>query len=191
MSDVDAGAQPDTGDAGEGTSPPAEVTKEDMISRGKGMSLQTVNDLPVDSPAAQAVVAFKELQGRYLEAEQAFEGLKEDRNKAIYDLKANHDVGFSAIAEFIGGTSSLVLYLYERSQGKSAKQIREESQRSSAAKAEFRETDPNRKPVRKQTPAEKELRARQREELKQFLASQADAGEGEPVDEADIQEDDA
>lgn len=150
-----------------------QVTPEDMISRGKGVKLEAIEE---GSPAAQAVADFRDLVSRHQAAVAEEEKLKDERNLAIYDLKANHNVSFSAIAEIIGGTSSLVLYLYERAQGKSAKQIREESQASAAAKAQFRETNPNAKPARKQTPEEKAFRKQQREALQAFLAEQKAAG---------------
>lgn len=168
-----------TSNAGE-TDETREVTPEDMISRGKGVKLEA---LEAGSDAAQAVENFRDLVSRHQAAEAEAEKLKDERNLAIYDLKANHNVSFSAIAEIIGGTSSLVLYLYERAQGKSAKQIREESQASAAAKAQFRESDPNKKPARKQTPEERAFRKQQREALKAFLAEQAAAG----VDTGDAQ----
>ena len=162
----------------EGTA--AEVTPEDMISRGKGVKLDA---LEPGSAAAQAVEDFRDLVSRHQAAEAEAEKLKEERNLAIYELKATHNVGFSAIAEIIGGTSSLVLYLYERAQGKSAKQIRQESQASAAAKAQFRESDPDRKPARKQTPEERAFRKQQREALQAFLAQQKADG----VDTTDAQ----
>lgn len=157
-------------------------TPEDMISRGKGVKIEALAD---GSEAAQAVTDFRDLVSRHQAAEAESEKLKEERNLAIYDLKANYNVSFSAIAEIIGGTSSLVLYLYERAQGKSAKQIREESQASAAAKALYRETDPNAKSARKQTPEEKAFRKQQREALQAFLAEQKEAG----VDTGDAQAD--
>jgi hypothetical protein len=150
-----------------------EVTPEDMISRGKGVKIEALEE---GSEAAQAVTDFLDLVARHQAAEAEADKLKEERNLAIYDLKANHNVSFSAIAEIIGGTSSLVLYLYERAQGKSAKQIREESQASAAAKAQFRETNPDARPARKQTPEEKAFRKAQREALQAFLAEQKAAG---------------
>jgi hypothetical protein len=157
----------------DGETAAAEVTPEDMISRGKGIKLDAVED---GSPAAAAVAEFKQLQERYAEIESQFEAVKGERQAAIYNLKANHNISFSAIGEMIGGTSSLVLYLYERAQGKSAKQIREESERSRQAKEQFRESDPNAKPARKQTPEEKAFRKQQREQLQAFLAEQKAAG---------------
>lgn len=178
MSDQDETQYETQPEAAEETAPPAEVTPDDMISRGKGIKLDAVQD---GTPAAEAVAAFKDLVARHQEAVAAEEALKNERNAAIYDLKANHDISFSAIAELIGGTSSLVLYLYERAQGKSAKQIREESERSRLAKEAFRESDPDKKPARKQSPEEKALRKRQREELAAFLEQQK--AQGGDVDE--------
>lgn len=166
------------------------VTPEDMISRGVGLRLEAIEE---GSTAAKAVDEFKQLQTRFTESEAALEALKQERLQAIYSLKSEHNVGFTAIAELIGGTSSLALYLYERAQGKSAKQIREESMRSAAAKAQFAETDPNKKAARKQTPEEKAFRKQQREALQAFLASQKAAAEaaGEDYDGPDPDDDGA
>lgn len=151
----------------------SDVTADDMIRRGKGLALTAIDDA---SDAGKAVQAFRELQGRFTAAEQELEGLKSERNAAIYALKSEHNVSFSAIAELIDGTSSLAMYLYERAQGKTAKQIREESQRSRAAKEKFLESDPDRASARKQTPEEKAFRKQQREALKAFLEAQKAAG---------------
>lgn len=165
-----------------------EVTEADMISRGKGVKLDALED---GSAAAQAVEEFKALVEQHKTAEAEAEALKDERNQAIYVLKSEHNVSFSAIAEIIGGTSSLVLYLYERAQGKSAKQIREESQRSRAAKEQFRESDPNAKPARKQTAEEKSFRKQQREALQAFLAEEkakaAAAGETSEITDDELQ----
>jgi len=171
--------------AGDGSEAP-EVTEADIISRGKGMSPTAVAELPADSPAKQAFEEFKDLEQRRKDAEELASQLREDRNAAIYVLKDTHDIGFSAIAEVVGVTSSAILYTYERAQGKTAKQIREESIRSREAKEKFRESDPNRKPVRKQSAEEKELRKRQRAELKAFLDAQRAAAGEEPVEDDDV-----
>lgn len=176
-----------TTDAPAGEETP-QVTPEDMISRGKGVKLEAIEE---GTPAAQAVADFRDLVSRHQQAEAEAEKLKEERNQAIFELKSTHNVSFSAIAEIIGGTSSLVLYLYERAQGKSAKQIREESQASAAAKAQFREADPNRKPARKQTPEEREFRKQQREALKAFLAQQREAGVDTSDADAEVAADEA
>jgi DNA-directed RNA polymerase specialized sigma24 family protein len=186
MSDTDVQYETETtSPAGDGAEAP-EVTEADIISRGKGMSPNAVAELPADSPAKQAFEEFKVLEQRRKDAEETANQLREDRNAAIFVLKDTHDIGFSAIAEVVGVTSSAILYTYERAQGKTAKQIREESVRSREAKERFRESDPNRKPVRKQTPEEKALRKRQREELQAFLAQQRESG----VDVDDLPEDD-
>jgi hypothetical protein len=180
MSDVDT-----TGEQGGDATPAgAEVDPNAAISRGKGMSLEAIAD---DSPAAKAVEAFRDLVARHKAAEEEAEALKQERNLAIRQLKDEHNVGFSAMAEIIGGTSSLVLYLYERAAGKSAKQIREESQASRLAKEATRVSDPNRKPARKQTPEEKAFRKQQREALKAFLEEQRNAARerGEDTSELD------
>ncbi len=192
MSDTDVqyGDETETSaPAGDG-SEASEVTEADIISRGKGLSPSAVAELPADSPQLKAFNEFKELEQRRKDAEELASQLREDRNAAIYVLKSEHDIGFSAIAEVVGVSSSAILYTYERAQGKSAKQIREESIRSREAKEMFRESDPNRKPVRKQTAEEKELRKRQREELKSFLEAQRAAGGGEDVSDDDLDEDD-
>jgi hypothetical protein len=169
--------------------PPGEQTEEDVdpaaaISRGVGLRLDAI---PAGSDAEKAVEAFKENVTRYAAAEAEFEAAKAERNQMLFDLKSTHNVGFTAIGELIGGTSSLALYLYERAQGKSAKQIREESVASRKAKELTRETDPDRKPARKQTPAEKEFRKSQREALRAFLDEQKRlaAERGESTDEQD------
>jgi Skp family chaperone for outer membrane proteins len=163
------------------------ITEADILDRGKGLSPAAVAALDPESPAGQAWTAFKELVARHQEAKAGLEQLTEERNQALYALKKEHDIGFSAIAEVVGVSSSAILYTYERAQGKSAKQIREESERSAAAKAQFRESDPNAKPARKQSPAEKELRKRQREELKAFLESQSAAGEDVADAQAEVE----
>jgi hypothetical protein len=186
MTDVDTTLE----EGAQEQAPPAEITPEDMISRGKGMSSTTVNELPADSPVRGAWDEFKELVSRQQVAKAESDALTEERNEAIYLLKTEHNIGFSAIAEVIGGTSSLVLYLFERSQGKSAKQIREESIRSREAKEQFRESDPNAKPARKQSPEEKQLRKQQREQLAQFLAAEreraAAAGETSEITDEEV-----
>jgi hypothetical protein len=181
MSDVETTQA--EGETAEAAQP--DVTPEDMITRGVGLRLEAIED---GSPAATAVEQFRQLQERFRAAEQSLEDVKQERLQAIYDLKSKHNVGFTAIAELIGGTSSLALYLYERAQGKTAKQIREESQRSAAAKARFQETDPNKKSARKQTPEEKAFRKQQREALAAFLAEQR-AAAGEDPDGADADAD--
>lgn len=178
MTDIDT-TQTDDAPAGEAE---LDVTPEDMISRGKGLKLDAIE---AGTPAAAAVDDFKAIQARLVEAEAQAKTLLDERNKAIYDLKSNYNVGFTAIGELIGGTSSLALYLFERAQGKSAKQIREESRRSRAAKEKFLEPSEG-KSARKQTPAEKEFRKQQKEALKAFLAAQAEAnpeGEGDAGDD--------
>lgn len=149
-----------------------ELSPEDAISRGKGMKLDQIAE---DSPASKALDEFRTLVEQHKAAEAQAESLKLERNAMVRTLKDEHNIGFTAMAEIIGATSSLVLYLYERAAGKSAKQIREESQRSAAAKAQFRETDPNKAPARKQTPEEKQFRKQQREQLQAFLATQKEA----------------
>jgi hypothetical protein len=163
-----------------------EVTPEDMISRGKGVKLDAIEE---GSEAFAAVEAFKELVARYKEAEAAEAELKDERNRAIYALKSEHNVSFGALAEIMGVTSSLVLYLYERAQGKTAKQIREESQRSAAAKAKFNEPGEGKK-GRKQTPEEKAFRKQQREALAQFLAEQKAANGGDDAEGETVPDDD-
>lgn len=186
MTDIDTSAS-----SGETEQQAPEVTADDMISRGKGVKLDALED---GSEAANAVEAFKDLVERHKAAETEAEALKDERNTSIFVLKSEHNVSFSAIAEIIGGTSSLVLYLYERAQGKSAKQIREESQRSREAKAQFRESDPNAKPARKQSSAEKELRKQQREQLQAFLAQEkeraAAAGESSEIGDDELEDSD-
>jgi hypothetical protein len=179
MSDVTTDAE-----AGAQTDETPEVDPSAAISRGVGLSLEAIEP---DSPAGQALEQFKDLVNRHKAAEASAEELKLERNQAVYDLKTNHNVGFSAMAEIIGATSSLVLYLYERAQGKSAKQIREESQASNAAKQANRVVDPNKKAARKQTPEEKAFRKTQRDALRAFLEEQraAAAERGEATDEMD------
>jgi hypothetical protein len=179
----DAGTDPSAGqDANGSTVDPAAA-----INRGKGLSLEAVMSLEEGSPARAALDEFKALDGRFKEAEEQVEALKQERLQAIRRLKDEHNVGFSAIAEVIGNTSSLVLYLYERAAGKTAKQIREESVASRLAKEATRTSDPNRKPARKQTPEEKAFRKQQREALRAFLEEQrrAAAERGEDTAELD------
>lgn len=170
-------------DQTEGASAP-EVDPSAAISRGVGLSLEAIEP---DSPAGKALDNFKDLVARHKEADDAAEALKLERNQAVYDLKTEHNIGFSAMAEVMGVTSSLVLYLYERAQGKSAKQIREESVQSRIAKEANRVVDPNKRPARKQTPEEKAFRKTQRDALRAFLEEQrARAAErGESTDDMD------
>jgi lysyl-tRNA synthetase class I len=154
------------------------------ISRGVGMSLDAIEP---DSPAGKALDEFRTLVEQQKAATAEAERLTQERNLAIYDLKTEHNVGFSAMAEVIGATSSLVLYLYERAQGKTAKQIREESVASRIAKEATRVDDPNKKSARKQTPEEKTFRKQQRDALRAFLEDQraSAAARGESTDEMD------
>lgn len=156
------------------------------ISRGVGLSLDAIEP---DSPAGKALEDFKALVERQKAATAQAEELTLERNQAIYNLKTEHNVGFSAMAEVIGATSSLVLYLFERAQGKTAKQIREESVASRLAKEATRVSDPNKKAARKQTPEEKAFRKQQREALRAFLEEQraSAAARGESTDEADAE----
>lgn len=164
-----------------------DLSVDDIKSRGKGVKVENLDD---NSPAMQAIEEFKVLAEEFKQAEASAEELKQKRNTAIRYLKDDHNVSFSSIAEIIGATSSLVLYLYERSLGKSAKQIREESQRSAAAKAKFQEENPNKSKARKQTPEEKAFRKQQREALKAFLAENKPADNGEESDDDDDDDDD-
>jgi hypothetical protein len=161
------------------------------ISRGKGKSLEAIEG-GSDEAAKAALAEFRDLVARHQEAEAQAEALKLERNAMVRTLKDEHDVGFSAQAEIIGATSSLVLYLYERAAGKSAKQIREESKASAAAKAQMRVDDPNKKPARRQTPEEKAFRKTQREALRAFLEEQsrlaAERGEGDDENQAALAE---
>jgi hypothetical protein len=154
------------------------------ISRGVGLSLEAIEPT---SPAGQKLEEFKNLVSRHQTAEAEAEALKLERNTMVYELKSEYNVGFSAMAELMGVTSSLVLYLYERAQGKSAKQIREESIASRVAKEATRVVDPNKKPARKQTPEEKAFRKDQRDQLRKFLEEQRDAAaaRGDSTDEVD------
>lgn len=182
MSDVDTQYPSETteaSDAPAGDDTPVEVTEADMISRGKGLSPNAVAELPADDPRKVAFEEFKQLQTAFTNAKDALAAATEARNQGVYVLKSQHDIGFSAIAEIMDVSSSMVLYTYERAQGKTSAQIREESVKSRLAKEKFQESDPNRKPARKQSPEEKALRKRQREELAAFLAQQREAG-GDP-----------
>lgn len=178
-----------------GTDAETDVDPSAAISRGVGLSMEAVTALADDSPAGQAVASFKDVVERYKAAEAEYEALKAERNAAVYDLKAKHNIGFSALAEIMGVTSSLVLYLYERAQGKTAKQIREESIASRKAKELTRETDPDRKPARKQTPEEKAFRKQQRDALRAFLEEQkaraAERGEDTSAMDAGLADADA
>lgn len=180
MTDIDT-TQTDAAPAGDEE---LDVSPEDMISRGKGLKLDAI---PEGSPAEQAVEDFRKLQTQLQEADAAAKALLDERNQAIYKLKSDHNVGFTAIGELIGGTSSLALYLYERAQGKSAKQIREESKRSRAAKEKFLEKSEGSANARKQTPEEKAFRKQQKDALKAFLEAQKaeSAGSDDGAEEAD------
>lgn len=171
-----------TAPAGDDTPTFDDVTPDDIITRGKGLKLEAIEE---GSEAHKAVEQFKELLEQYAAAEAEAERLKEERNQAIYRLKNEHNVSFGAMAELMGVTSSLVLYLHERAQGKTSKQIREESQRSAAAKAKFQKPSEG-KSKRKMSPEEREFRRQQREALKQFLAEQA-ARSGESDENAEAE----
>jgi hypothetical protein len=191
MSDVDT--QYDTADeasAPAGDDAPVEVTEADMISRGKGLSPNAVAELADDDPRKIAFEEFKQLQTAFAEAKEALAEATEARNQGVYVLKSQHDIGFSAIAEIMDVSSSMVLYTYERAQGKTAKQIREESVKSRLAKEQFQESDPNRKPVRKQTPEEKALRKKLREELQAFLKAQRESGANDEISDDEVSDDD-
>jgi hypothetical protein len=182
--DVETPATDETSPAGDDTT--QAVDPSAAISRGKGLSLESI--VP-GSEADKALQNFKELDATYKSAEAAFNAAKDARNAGILALKDEHNVGFSAIADTIGNTSSLVLYLYQRAQGMTAKEIREASIASNAAKQANRVSDPNRKPVRKQSSAEKELRKAQREALRAFLEQERAnaAAAGESTDEIDAE----
>lgn len=184
MTDVDTTATDPT-PAGADGEQDREVTPDDMIRRGVGLKLDAIED---GTPAAEAVAAFRDLQERFAAAERAADELKDERNQALKALRDDHNVGFTAIAEIVGATSSLAMYLYERASGKTAKQIREESKRSREAKERFLESDPDRKSARKQSPEEKAFRKQQRDALKAFLeqerARKAAAGEDTSSEDA-------
>jgi hypothetical protein len=182
VSDTETEVSPDTQAAEEA----APVTEADIASRGVGVKVETL-DPEKDAAALAAVQAFKDLQAAYDAADKEAERLKNERNAGVKSLKDEHNISFTSIAEIIGNTSSLVLYLYQRAAGMTSAEIRAASQRSAAAKAQFQTTDPNRKPVRKQSDAEKEIRKRQREELRAFLDSERARKEaaGEDTSEED------
>jgi lysyl-tRNA synthetase class I len=159
----------DQADQAPATELPEGVSAEDAINRGKGLTLEAI---PAGSEAEKAIEDFKEFAAAYKEAEDAFEAKQQERMHRVYDLKETHNIGFSALAEVLGVTSSMTLYLYERAQGKSAKQIREESVASRKAKEATRVVDPNKPPARKQTPEERAFRKQQREALRAFLEEQ-------------------
>lgn len=158
------------------------------ISRGVGRKLADVLADPETKPIWDE---FVEKVAEHKEAVDTEERLKNERNAMIRTLKDDHNVSFTAMSEIVGTSTSFVEYAYERAAGKSAKQIREEKKASAALKQKMREEDPDyeAKQGRKQTPEEKAFRAKQREELKAFLESQAaenPAGDGTPVpDEAE------
>jgi len=177
MSDVTDTAGSPEADAGE-------VDPSAAISRGVGLQLDAIEP---ESPAGKALDEFRTLVDQQKAATAEAERLTLERNQAIYNLKTEHNIGFSAMAEVIGATSSLVLYLYERAQGKTAKQIREESIASRKAKEATRVSDPNKKAARKQTPEEKAFRKSQREALRAFIEEQraSAVARGESTDELD------
>lgn len=120
MTDTMGGQDETTAPAGDEAQQALDVTPEDMITRGVGLRLDAIEE---GSPAAAAVADFRAFAERYLQAEKEYDALKEERAGEVYKLKSEHNVGFGGIGEILGVSSSAVLYLYERAQGKSAKQI--------------------------------------------------------------------
>lgn len=153
-------------------------------SYGVGLGIDAI----LANPEANAAFdGFKAKQAELKAAEAAHEALKAERNEMIRDLKEKHNIGFSAMAEVTETSSSNVLYLYERSKGLSAKEIKALSTASRLVREQNRVDDPDKKPSRKQSPIEKQFRTRQREELRAFMIEERARLEaaGEGTDEMD------
>lgn len=168
----------------EGTDAP--VVPEDAVYRSYGVGLG-IDAVKADPKINAAFDEFIAKQAELKQAEATHEALKAERNELIRSLKDDHNVGFSAMAEVTETSSSNVLYLYERSKGLTAKEIKQLSRASNATRAAMRVDDPNKKPSRKQSPIEKAFRQRQREELRAFMEEERArlAAAGENTDEMD------
>lgn len=142
-----------------------DITPEDIITRGRGVALDDVKD----SDSLEYVESFRELCGQYDEVAKQETQLKEQRNGMVQELKDEHNLSFTAIAEMMGVTSSLVLYLYERASGKSAKEIREQSVRSNLAKQIYMEKAQS-AAASKLPPEVREFKKQQKEALKAFMS---------------------
>ena len=181
MSDINVDDTP----AGDETSP---LGDGEYRSYGVGLSVEALGK-PENADAAKAYDEFKAKQAELKEAEANHEALKQERNEMIRFLKEEHNIGFSAMAEVTETSSSNVLYLYERSKGLSAKEIKALSRASNAQRAELRASGQlgSSTSGRKQTPAEKAFRKRQREELKAFMLEERErlAQSGEDTSDVD------
>ncbi len=179
--ELDEGTTPAGAEDGEAVAEGAYVFDASHVkSHGVGISLKALQESD-STELKQAWSDFQEVVERHKTAVQAEDDLRNERNAMIRELKDVHGVSFAAMAEIIGVTHSNVLYTYERSLGKTAKQIREEQKLSSAAKAILRQGKES-KPKRKMTAAEKQFRSQQRAALKAFLEEQQGTAEGEDAD---------
>lgn len=142
-----------------------DITPDDIITRGRGVSLDAVDD----ANSLAFIDSFRELCAQYDEVAKQEAQLKEQRNGMVQELKDDHNLSFTAIAEMMGVTSSLVLYLYERASGKSAKEIREQSVRSNLAKQIYMEKAQS-TAASKLPPEVREFKKQQKEALKAFMA---------------------
>lgn len=180
MSDVTTETSGATDDAG------SEVPEGAVYrSYGVGMGIDAIK---ADPTANAAFELFRDKQMELKLAEAEHDRLKAERNEMIRTLKDDHNVGFSAMAEVTETSSSNVLYLYERSKGLTAKEIKELSRASNATRSQMRTDDPNKKPSRKQSPIEKAFRKRQREELRAFMEEERKRLEAEGGDTAEMDE---
>lgn len=164
----------------------APTTDDGQIYRSYGVGLG-IDAIKADEKINAAFDTFIAKQAELKAAEAEHERLKGERNELIRSLKDDHNVGFSAMAEVTETSSSNVLYLYERSKGLTAKEIKALSRASNATRAANRVDDPNKKPSRKQSPVEKAFRQRQREELRAFMDEERArlAAAGEDTSEMD------
>lgn len=155
-----------------------------LRSYGVGMGIDAIKN---DEKATAAFDEFKAKQAELKAAEATHERLKAERNDMIRSLKDDAGIGFSAMAEVTETSSSNVLYLYERSKGLTAKQIKELSRASNATRAQLRADAPPKAPSRKQTPAEKAFRKNQRDQLRAFMQEERArmAAAGEDVSDLD------
>lgn len=154
-------------------------------SYGVGLGIDAIKAKPDVNAAFEL---FKDKQTELKVAEAEHEELKSERNEMIRTLKDDHNVGFSAMAEVTETSSSNVLYLYERSKGLTAKEIKALSRASNATRSQLRADKPPKEPSRKQSPVEKAFRKRQREELRAFMTEERARLEAEGGDTSEMDE---
>lgn len=152
-------------------------------SYGVGMGIDAIKANP-EANAAFELFRDKQVELKLAEAEH--ERLKAERNEMIRTLKDDHNIGFSAMAEITETSSSNVLYLYERSKGLTAKEIKALSRASNATREQLRADSPPKGPTRKQSPVEKAFRKRQREELRAFMTEERARLEAEGGDTSEM-----